>query len=219
MKFCKYCGTQISDELEVCPNCKKSKESNTTDRAKQNIKLRYIFKNKKIWLLLAGVAVLIIAIFTNGKCHEPGCKNIAIQGKKYCYSHKCAVQSCNNRRFYTSNYCYSHHLLYDDDAENGQKHVSENDLDIKITSLYKSSAGGYIYAEGSITNNSDYTVSFVEIKGAFKDGTGTVIDTDWTYAVGSEGLEPGESKTWEMSVDYNRKIKNCTVSILDFDTD
>ena len=30
------------------------------------------------------------------------------------------------------------------------------------------------------------------VNGKFKNSSGTILDTDWTYAVGSEGLEPGE---------------------------
>ena len=55
------------------------------------------------------------------------------------------------------------------------------------------------------------------MKGAFKDSSGNVLDTDSTYVVGSEGLAPGESSSFRLSVDKDSKITDCSVSILDFD--
>ena len=50
----------------------------------------------------------------------------------------------------------------------------------------------------------------------YQSRTGKVIDTDWTYAVGSEGLGPGESCKWKMSVEKDLSIKDCDVSIMDY---
>lgn len=47
-------------------------------------------------------------------------------------------------------------------------------------------------AKGKLTNNSDTTVYFVQIKFTFSDNHGNVNDTDSTYAYGAEGLELGE---------------------------
>jgi hypothetical protein len=44
-----------------------------------------------------------------------------------------------------------------------------------------------------------------------------VIDTDSTYAVGSEGLKPGESTKWRASVERDWKIASFSVELLDFD--
>ena len=68
---------------------------------------------------------------------------------------------------------------------------------------------------GTVTNKGIRTYDFVEIKGIFKDSYGNVVDTDWTYAVGSEGLAPGESKTFNMSVPKDYSITDCTISIID----
>ena len=66
----------------------------------------------------------------------------------------------------------------------------------------------------SMTVASASALTFVEIKGKFIDVYGRIIDTDWTYAVGSEGLAPGESTTFRLSVEKNREILDAGVSAL-----
>lgn len=77
------------------------------------------------------------------------------------------------------------------------------------------SNSSYTVCAGTVTNNGKKTYDYVQIKGAFKDSSGTVLDTDWTYAVGLEGLAPGESTTIRMSVPKNINIKDCKITIMD----
>lgn len=72
---------------------------------------------------------------------------------------------------------------------------------------------------GTVKNNGTRTYRFIQVKGAFSDENGNVIDTDSTFACGKEGLEPGESGTFRLSVDLNYDIENCTVSLLDYEQD
>ena len=88
---------------------------------------------------------------------------------------------------------------------------------LKISGVSVTSNSSYTVCTGTITNNGKKTYKYVKIKGSFKNSSGTVLDTDWTYAVGSEGLAPGESKTFRMSVPKNYDIKSCSVSITDYD--
>lgn len=88
-------------------------------------------------------------------------------------------------------------------------------LEITVDSVTSNSS--YVICTGSVKNTGKETYKFVEVKGAFKDASGNVVDTDWTYAAGSEGLEPGESTTFRLSVDKNSKISSCSVSLLDFE--
>lgn len=89
---------------------------------------------------------------------------------------------------------------------------------LKITvdgvSSYKSN---YTTCTGRVKNTGNATYEYVKVKGAFKDISGNVVDTDWTYAVGSEGLGPNESTTFSLSVPKNTYIKTCSVSLLDYD--
>ena len=106
-------------------------------------------------------------------------------------------------------------MLYDDEALESSTYVPSYQLRISNVQVYSNSS--YTYAEGTVTNNSDATVTFLKIKGAFVNSLGTVIDTDWTYAVGGEGLAPGESCKWKISVDRDYSIDDCEISILDYD--
>lgn len=74
-------------------------------------------------------------------------------------------------------------------------------------------------ATGKLANTGKSSVSFVKVKGQFKNSSGSIIDTDWTYAVGAEGLSPGESTRFEIMVDKDRSIKECSCSILDYEND
>jgi hypothetical protein len=86
---------------------------------------------------------------------------------------------------------------------------------LKILNVSVTSNSSYTICTGTVTNNGEKSYDFVEVKGSFKDSSGTVLDTDWTYAVGSEGLDPGESTTFRLSVQKNSKITDCSVSFMD----
>lgn len=89
--------------------------------------------------------------------------------------------------------------------------------DLRISGVTLSSSRAYTSATGTITNHGSRIVRFVEVKAAFKDSAGKTIDTDWTYAVGSEGLSPGESTKFTLMVDKDSSIKDCAVVVQDFD--
>ena len=204
MKYCKYCGAEISDTTKKCPHCNKVLEA-----SRRSFDLKWIGG-----LAVVGLIVLVTIILSVGRCHESGCHNKTVSGSRYCYSHKCAVPDCPEKRSYASNYCFMH-SYYDSDSGSVGDYVYSSQIEISGVSL--SSNTSYTIAEGSVTNNSDTTITFLKLKGSFEDYSGTVIDTDWTYAVGAEGLAPGESCKWRMSVDKDISIKTCDVSIMDFD--
>ena len=55
---------------------------------------------------------------------------------------------------------------------------------------------------------------YVKVKAVFKNYSGSIVDTDWTYAVDSTWLEPGESKTFYYMV-QNTNIKSATLSFVE----
>lgn len=87
---------------------------------------------------------------------------------------------------------------------------------LDFSNLNVTNNSSYTVCAGTITNNGNNTYRYVEVKGAFKDLRGIVLDTGWTYAVGSEGLAPGESSTFSISVTKNSSITTCSVSILEY---
>ncbi|MBO5505108.1 MAG: hypothetical protein J5984_01390 [Clostridia bacterium] len=224
--FCKFCGAQIPDESIYCPECDKALIKTTVDDStavsgEKKIfrivnKAKEIIKKPIIWIVIGCFLVLmvVVSVKDSGKCDYSGCGNKTVSGSDYCYSHKCSVGSCDNSQFINSNYCYSHSLTYDEDSVGGG-YVSSSNLKLTISDVY--TKYNYTYAEGTMRNNSNSTVEYVRIKGSFTDSSGNVIDTDWTYAVGSEGLEPGESCKWKLSVSKDYRITKCSVKILDFD--
>lgn len=66
------------------------------------------------------------------------------------------------------------------------------------------------YISGTATNNSTKTVKFIKIKVALKNSFGKVIDTVWTYAVGAEGLTPGETTRWTV---YCSKAEDIEITV------
>lgn len=89
-------------------------------------------------------------------------------------------------------------------------------LSLKVDRIETS--GSYTYVYCTVTNVSSRYVAtqyrYVKVKAQFKDYSGSIIDTDWTYAIDSTWLEPGESKTFYYMV-RNTKIKSATLSFVD----
>lgn len=69
---------------------------------------------------------------------------------------------------------------------------------------------------GTVTNVSDSTRYFVKVRGTFSDDAGNAIDTDWTYACGDEGLKPGESTKFTLSVPQDQRITRVHYEIYDY---
>lgn len=102
-----------------------------------------------------------------------------------------------------------------DDAKDTQESIERNPF--QFSNVRFNSNSSYTILEGSVKNIGSKTVKFVEVKVSFKDASGNVIDTDWTYAVGSEGLAPGESSKWSVSVTKDSRITDASYRVIDFD--
>lgn len=88
---------------------------------------------------------------------------------------------------------------------------------LQVSDLKVSYDSSYTICTGSVKNAGKKTYKFIEVKGSFKNSSGTVLDTDSTYVVGSEGLSPGESSTFRMSIPKNYDVTSCSVSVYDYD--
>lgn len=87
---------------------------------------------------------------------------------------------------------------------------------LKISNTKVTSNSSYTICTGTLTNNGKATYKFVQVKGAFQNSSGKVVDTDSTYAVGAEGLAPGESTTFRLSIKKNTAATKCNVTIFSF---
>ena len=89
-------------------------------------------------------------------------------------------------------------------------------LSLKVDRVRTS--GNYTYVDCTVTNVSSKYVAtkyrYVKVKAQFKDRSGEIVDTDWTYAVDSAWLEPGESKTFDFMV-KNTSIVSANLSFVD----
>lgn len=104
------------------------------------------------------------------------------------------------------------------DDDSSSSYTSESGYSVlDIYDLEWDNNSSYNVCTGKVKNTGEKTYYFVTVKGSFKDSSGNVLDTDSTYAVGSEGLAPGESSSFRLSVKRDYDITDCSVSVLDFD--
>lgn len=124
--------------------------------------------------------------------------------------------------------CTSNNPSYSDQADRAYTETLEARLEdeqrvhsyeLLISNVTISSNSSYTKASGTLTNHGKGAVSFVQVKGQFQNSSGTTLDTDWTYAVGSEGLSPGESTKFELAVEKDSSIKKCSCIVLDYEND
>lgn len=138
-------------------------------------------------------------------------KNLAEEMKKIYYEEINSIISLTNEEIMG---------IYNLDGDNMDNKISElynerrgntdNPLKIVLTSC--SNEG----ASGTVTNQVVNNITYIKVKVVFKDSAGQVIDTDWTYAVSSEGLSYNESKKWDVHVVKDYSISSCSASIIDY---
>ncbi len=88
---------------------------------------------------------------------------------------------------------------------------------IYISNTSYSKNHGYYTFKGSVENFLQRTVKFVRVKLELLDGNGKVVDTDWTYAVGIEGLNFRDSTRFEiMHKDSGVVWKSYRITVLDY---
>jgi hypothetical protein len=66
--------------------------------------------------------------------------------------------------------------------------------------------GSFMYLKGRVRNDGQDPVKFVKVEVEWLAKDNTVIDTDSTYAVGSDELRPGGAKSFEIMTPANRSM-------------
>ena len=213
MMRCDNCGHKVKSDATFCTHC-----GNRVDIPNQNSEgsqsKPHTAKNYKKYAVLGAIAICFIGYFFGVRCKAGLCLLPSGFRGEYCIVHTCKMDGCSNKKATDKSYCYTHSPT----TSSGVTYTPEAADDVlDFSSIEITHNSSYTVCTGTITNNGKRNYSFVKVKGKFKDSSGTVLDTDWTYAVGSEGLAPGESTTFRLSVDKNRNITKCAIELLDYD--
>lgn len=86
---------------------------------------------------------------------------------------------------------------------------------IKFEEVQIFSRDNFMYCEGKIRNTGMREFDFVKVKVEWLDGGGTILDTDYTYAVGSEGLAPNEAKSFSIMAPSDSKMQRARYYIIE----
>lgn len=211
---CSKCGNKISDDATFCKHCGNKIEAINVPKKHFNIITENLFnlRSKKMKILI--VIIMLCIIYLLGfKCRAGFCLLPSGIKGEYCTLHTCNRSGCYNKVVEGKKYCHTH----TPSTSTNYQYTPEKAEDVLVFSNVDiSKNSSYTICNATITNNGKKTYTFVEIKGKFKDSSGNIIDTDWTYAVGTEGLAPGESATFRLSVSKNSKITKCDLEILDY---
>ena len=167
-----------------------------------------------IILQVSGTVSLTIGLITRGKWLPPTKRKAVFSLILICIAVICAIILIVNgisssKPSKSSGYSYSGSSSYEMD------HGTYCMLYMKISNVKVTHSGNYAYISGTVTNTGTYQIRYVKVRAVCKNYKGTVIDTDWTYAVDSSWLNPGESKKFEMMVkDTGKDISTATVTVV-----
>lgn len=212
--FCPKCNKKVADDAIFCRYC--GTKVNLFNRKPEDLaNEKRDEKKKKVTIGL--ILIVMIAYLFTLKCDVGFCIIPSGLNGDYCFIHVCSIDGCEKKKANNQKYCYTHTSAASYPSTSSYPKTEYAESVLKFSNIDVSHNNSYTICTGRITNNGKRTYSFVEIKGLFKNSSGIVLDTDWTYAVGSEGLAPNESTTFQMSVDKNYYISECSIEILDYD--
>ena len=216
---CSKCGNKVKNDSTFCTRCgnklvTETQSSDISGQEQPTTSCPTIYNPYKRYIIIGLIAVCFLGYFFGVRCKAGLCLLPSGFHSEYCVVHTCKIDDCPNKKAADKNFCYTHSPA----PSPGISYTPEKGEDVlEFSDINVSHNSSYTVCTGTVTNNGRKTYTFVEVKGKFEDSSGTVLDTDWTYAVGSEGLAPGESVTFRLSVDKDRTIAKCSVEILDYD--
>ena len=105
-------------------------------------------------------------------------------------------------------------------GKSAQEYLQEKELEknpLKISQTQIDFDDGYYYVRGTVNNVSKTTHYYVKVKVTYYDKNGTVLTTDWTYAVDSSGIRGGENQQFDLMTKITGIVKSYKVEILEYD--
>lgn len=67
--------------------------------------------------------------------------------------------------------------------------------------------GNFMYLKGKVRNKGSAAVKFLKVGVEWLDANDQILDTDYTYAVGLEGLDPSAAKSFSIMTTLDRRMK------------
>lgn len=98
----------------------------------------------------------------------------------------------------------------DEDSVREQIEIVDQDLSVR-------DSGNYFDYKVTVKNNSDETLSYIQVDIYLKDASENIIHSDWTNWGGS--LPPGASTTLDAMIDYVENVKYYSTVVADIDID
>ncbi|MFO7676052.1 MAG: FxLYD domain-containing protein [bacterium] len=74
--------------------------------------------------------------------------------------------------------------------------------------------GDYMYCKGKVRNMGTDEATFVKVNVEWLDKDGAILDTDYTFAVSSEGLRPGAAKSFSIMTPADRRMRSYRYHII-----
>ena len=170
---------------------------------------------KTLALLLAALTLLALCSCGVITFDEP-----VVESKpNYCdeNSHKWVEATCETPK--TCSVCgkTEGRRLGHDYEDNVCTRCGEYNQPLYITDYGHTSSSNYLTVYGSVKNFTKSTYQFVTIKVVFYDSSDNIIDSDYTYAVGAEGISPGASAQWELMYNKSRvSPQRWTMEVMDY---
>jgi hypothetical protein len=85
---------------------------------------------------------------------------------------------------------------------------------VEVRDLEGEIDGDWFKVRGRVYNGGSEPVSFVKVQAEFLDRKGDVVDTDYTYAVSSEPLAAGASKTFDIMQRAGNRGERYRVTVM-----
>lgn len=92
--------------------------------------------------------------------------------------------------------------------EKGKEMKNEELQQIDIEDITQEHLRNYYYVRGRVVNKGDKPVNLVRVGVDFKDAQGNVVESNSTFAVSFDELNPGASKSFEIMTEYTTALEN-----------